>query len=96
MSARKMMGEDQRTTTMSKLGTAGEASGAETIVPVGGYDVVKSVHWSRLNTLLVVTIKAPDGTGEDICRSYNSLGEVNCRGCPISLCDSPSPSKPMQ
>ena len=84
------------TMTMSALGTAGEASGAEMTVPVGRYDVVKSVLWFRLYTSLVVTIKAPDGTGEDTCRSYNSLGEVNCRGCPFSLHDSPSPSKPMQ
>jgi hypothetical protein len=58
-----MMSQDQRMTTMSRLGTAGEASGAEIIVSVGGYDVVKSVHWFRLYTLLVVTIKAPMGRG---------------------------------
>jgi hypothetical protein len=40
MSAREMMSQDQRTTTMSGLGTAGKASGAEITVPVGGYDVV--------------------------------------------------------
>ena len=92
------MSRDQRTMTMTALGTAGEASGAEMTVLVGGYDVVKSVLWFRLYTSLVVTIKAPDGTGrgENTCRSYNSLGEVNCRGCPFSLHDSPLPSKPMQ
>jgi hypothetical protein len=96
MSAEEMISRDQRTMTMSALGTAGEASGAEVTVSVGGYDVAKSVLWFRLYTPLVVTIKAPDETGEDSCRSYNSLGGVNCRGCPFSLHDSPSPSKPMQ
>ena len=95
MSAEEMMSRDQRTMTMSALGTAGEASGAEITVPVREYNVVKSVLWFRL-TPLVVAIKVPDGTGEDTCRSYNSLGEVNCWGCPFSLHDSPLPSKPMQ
>jgi hypothetical protein len=43
MSAGEMMSRDQRTMTMSALGTAGEVCGAEMTVPVGGYDVVKSV-----------------------------------------------------
>jgi hypothetical protein len=61
--------------TMSALGKTGEASGAEMTVPVGGYDVVKSVLWFWLYTSLVVTIKASDGTEDDTCRSYNSLGK---------------------
>jgi hypothetical protein len=42
MSTREMMSQDRRTTTMSGLATAGEASGAEIIVPVGGDEVVVS------------------------------------------------------
>jgi hypothetical protein len=103
MSAGEMMSRDHRTMTMSALGTAGEASGAEMTVPVGGYDVVKSVLWFRLYTLFMVTIKAPDGTGEDTCRSYNSLGQVNCPDCPFfstiahrpaSQCNGPALSPP--
>jgi hypothetical protein len=63
MSAEEMTSRDQRAMTMSALGT------------VGGYDAVKSVLWFRLYTPLVVTIKAPDRTGKDTCRSYNSLGK---------------------
>jgi hypothetical protein len=42
MSTREMMSQGRRTVTMSGLRTAGEASSAEIIVPVGGDEVVMS------------------------------------------------------
>ena len=62
MSTREMMSQDRRTTTISGLKTAGEASGAEIIIPVGR-DESCLVYRFWLYILLVVTIKAPFGPG---------------------------------
>src|SRR5277367_2372369 len=85
MSTREMMSQDWRTTTtMSGLATAGEASGAEIIVPVGGDEVVMSTGSGSTSCLWL-----PSTLTEAVIRWGKSVAGV------ISfLHDSPSPSKP--
>jgi hypothetical protein len=79
---------------MSGLATAGEASGAEIIVPVGGDEVVTSTG-SGSTPCSWLPSKLPMGRGSTLAEAVIRWGK-SVVGVTLFLHDSPSPSKPRQ
>jgi hypothetical protein len=98
MSTREMMSQDRRTTTMSGLATAGEASGAEIIVPVGGDEVVVSTG-SGSTSCSWLPSKLAMGRGRTLAEAVICWGKSVARVTPFSTqrqlaCSFPLPPFP--
>jgi hypothetical protein len=103
MSAEEMMSRDQRTMTMSALGTAGEASGAEMTVPVGGYDVSSLSSGSGSTPRPWLPSKLPMGRGRTLAEAIIRWGKSIAGVAPFlstiahrraSQCNGPALSPP--